>query len=254
MLVFAEDSLQAFRLTRRTRSFGNSSTADIARQLASDHGLTPSIDLAGPTRPVVAQVNQSDLAFLRSLARADDGEVWLDGTNLYLSRRPDRDGGSFNLFYGGGLVSMSVRADLADQCTEIRRGRLGCRGQGPHLRDRRLRGARQRARQRHLRFVHPEHGAGRPEGDDRPRGAAGHRRRHRARQGRLPRTGPPLRLRHRADRRYRAHDGGQPGQSVRPRGHLRRHLLRQPGPPRLRRGRGLPDGVRCGAPGIGAAQ
>ena len=120
VLVFAEDSLQAFRLTRRTRSFENSSTADIARQLASDHSLTPSIDLAGPTRPVVAQINQSDLAFLRSLARADDGEVWLDGTNLHLSRRPDRDGGSVNLSYGGGLVSMSVRADLADQCTEIR--------------------------------------------------------------------------------------------------------------------------------------
>lgn len=120
LLVFAEDSLQAFRLARRTRSFEKSSTADIARQLASGHGLTPSIDLAGPTRPVVTQVNQSDLAFLRSLARADDGEVWLDGTNLHLSRRSDRDGGSFNLLYGGGLVSMSVRADLADQCTEIR--------------------------------------------------------------------------------------------------------------------------------------
>ena len=119
VLVFAEDSLQAFRLTRRTRSFENSSTADIAQQLASDHGLTPSIDLDGPTRAVVTQVNQSDLAFLRSLARADDGEVWLDGTSLHLSGRPDRDGGSFDLFYGGGLVSLSVRADLADQCTEL---------------------------------------------------------------------------------------------------------------------------------------
>jgi phage protein D len=119
VLVFAEDSLQAFRLTRRTRSFENSSTADIAQQIASDHGLTPSIDLDGPTRPVVAQVNQSDLAFLRSLARADDGEVWLDGTDLHLSRRPDRDGGSFDLSYGGSLVTMSVRADLADQCTEM---------------------------------------------------------------------------------------------------------------------------------------
>ena len=119
VLVFAEDSLQAFRLTRRTRSFENSSTADIAQQLASDHSLTPSIDLDGPTRAVVTQVNQSDLAFLRSLARADDGEVWLDGTDLHLSSRPDRDGGSIDLAYGGGLVSLSVRADLADQCTEL---------------------------------------------------------------------------------------------------------------------------------------
>ncbi len=119
VLVFAEDSLQAFRLTRRTRSFENASTADIAQQLAGEHGLTPSIDLDGPARAVVTQVNQSDLAFLRSIARADDGEVWLDGTGLHLARRPDRDGGTIALVYGVGLVSLSVRADLASQCTEI---------------------------------------------------------------------------------------------------------------------------------------
>jgi Bacteriophage probable baseplate hub protein len=122
VLIFAEDGLQAFRMTRRTRSFESSSTADIARQLAGEHGLTPSVNLNGPTRDVVTQVNQSDLAFLRSLARADDGEVWLDGTSLHLEARPDRatgTGGAIDLYYGGGLVSLSVRADLADQCTEL---------------------------------------------------------------------------------------------------------------------------------------
>lgn len=120
LLVFAEDGLQAFRLTRRTRSFEDSSTADIASQLAGEYGLTPAVDLDGPTRAVVTQVNQSDLAFLRSLARADNGEVWLDGTSLHVSARPDRDGGSFDLSYGGGdLLSLSVRADLAGQCTQL---------------------------------------------------------------------------------------------------------------------------------------
>ena len=119
VLFFAEDGLQAFRLTRRTRTFENSSTADIAQQLASDHGLSPSVNLSGPTRSVVTQVNQSDLAFLRSLARQDDGEVWLDGTSLNVAERPSRNGGTMSLFYGGGLVSFSVRADLADQCTEL---------------------------------------------------------------------------------------------------------------------------------------
>ncbi len=119
VLVFAEDGLQDLRLTRRTRTFNDSSTADVANQLASEHGLTPSIDLDGPTRRVSAQLNQSDLAFLRSLARRDDGEVWLDGTTLHVSRRPDRDGGTVELSYGGDLLSFSVRADLADQCTEL---------------------------------------------------------------------------------------------------------------------------------------
>src|SRR6266511_3187536 len=119
VLVFAEDALQDLRLTRRTRTFNDSSTADVANQLASEHGLTPSIDLDGPTRRVSAQLNQSDLAFLRSLARRDDGEVWPDGTTLHVSRRPDRDGGTVELSYGGDLLSFSVRADLADQCTEL---------------------------------------------------------------------------------------------------------------------------------------
>lgn len=119
LLVFAEDGLQGLRLARRTRTFDDSSTADIAQRLAGEHGLTASVDLDGPTHRVTAQVNQSDLAFLRSLARRDDGEVWLDGTTLHVARRPDRDGGTVTLSYGGDLLSFSARADLADQCTEL---------------------------------------------------------------------------------------------------------------------------------------
>lgn len=119
VLIFAEDGLQDLRLTRRTRTFDDSSTADIASQLAGEHGLTPSVNLDGPARKITAQLNQSDLAFLRALARRDDAEVWLDSTTLHLSRRPDRDGGTIALSYGADLLSFSVRADLADQCTKL---------------------------------------------------------------------------------------------------------------------------------------
>jgi uncharacterized protein len=117
VLIFAEDRLQEFRMTRRTRTFDDMSTADIANQIASEHSLNPSINLAGPSRKVTSQLNQSDLAFLRSIARRDDGEVWLDGAALHLSRRPDRAGAAMDLSYGGDLLSFSVRADLADQCS-----------------------------------------------------------------------------------------------------------------------------------------
>jgi len=119
LLVFAEDSLQALRLTRRTRTFEDVSTADVAQRLASDHSLASSVDLDGPTRKVVAQVNQSDLALLRNLARHDGGEVWVEGTTLHVSKRPDRDGGAIELAYGGRLYTFSVRADLAEQCTDL---------------------------------------------------------------------------------------------------------------------------------------
>lgn len=115
----AEDALWDLRMKRQTRTFDESSTSDIASQLASDHGLTPEIDLDGPTRTVVNQVNLSDLAFLRQLAYADGAEVWVDDRTLHVQRRSDRDTGSLTLTYGGDLLTFSARADLAHQVTDV---------------------------------------------------------------------------------------------------------------------------------------
>jgi uncharacterized protein len=115
----AEDALWDLRTKRQTRTFDDSSTSDIAQQIASDHGLTPEVDLDGPTRKVVDQVNLSDLAFLRQLAYADGAEVWVDDQTLHVQRRSDRDAGAVTLTYGGDLVTFSVRADLAHQVTDV---------------------------------------------------------------------------------------------------------------------------------------
>jgi Bacteriophage probable baseplate hub protein len=115
----AEDLLQDFRMTRRTRTFEDVTVADVAESLASDHGLTPSVDLDGPTRTVVNQLNLSDLAFLRELARAEGGEVWLDGSDLHVQRRADRDQGTVSLSYGAQLLAFNARADLAHQVTDL---------------------------------------------------------------------------------------------------------------------------------------
>src|SRR6266849_6697570 len=63
--VLADDRLQDLRMTRRTRTFTDQSDADAMRTIASDHSLTGDIDASGPTHKVLAQVNQSDLAFVR---------------------------------------------------------------------------------------------------------------------------------------------------------------------------------------------
>jgi phage protein D len=119
VLILAEDRLQALRLARRTRVFADVSDADLFRQIAGEHGLTPEVDLDGPTYPVLAQLNQSDLAFLWERARAAGAELWVDGGTLHASARPDRDAGSVELEYGANLIAFSVRADLAHQCTEL---------------------------------------------------------------------------------------------------------------------------------------
>ncbi|GAB3866169.1 hypothetical protein GCM10028801_38080 [Nocardioides maradonensis] len=115
----AEDALWDLRMKRQTRTFDDSSTSDIAQRIASDHSLTPQVDLDGPNRTVVNQVNLSDLAFLRQLAYADGAEVWVDDTTLHVQRRSDRDAGSVTLTYGGDLTSFSARADLAHQVTDV---------------------------------------------------------------------------------------------------------------------------------------
>jgi len=120
LLVLAEDKLQDLRMTRRTRSFAQMSDGDVARSLASDHGLRAEINLSGPTHVVLTQVNQSDLAFLRDRARALNAEIWVDDDTLHVAQRPSRNSGAaIALSYGTSLQSFTVRADLAGQRTSL---------------------------------------------------------------------------------------------------------------------------------------
>jgi uncharacterized protein len=119
LAVLAEDRLQDLRMTRRTRTFNDVSDADIANQLAGDHGLTPSIDADGPTHKVLAQVNRSDLAFLRDRARSIDAELWIDGRTLHMQAHSRRTGTAVQLAYGKELHSFSALADLAHQRSSV---------------------------------------------------------------------------------------------------------------------------------------
>ena len=120
LVVRAEDRLQDLRMTRRTRVFERQSEADIARQIANDHGLTPQIDISGSAQDVTVQLNQSDLAFLRSCAFAADGELWLEGRTLHAGKRGARTDSQLELVHGARLRSFSVCADLAHQRTAVR--------------------------------------------------------------------------------------------------------------------------------------
>jgi phage protein D len=117
--VLAEDRLQELRMTRRTRTFPNATDADVVRQVAGEHGLSADVDLPGPSYAVLAQVNQSDLAFLRDRARAAGAEVWVEGTSLKTKPRTKRGGSPLKLTYQQGLREFTVTADLAGQRTGV---------------------------------------------------------------------------------------------------------------------------------------
>lgn len=117
--VLAEDRLQDLRMTRRTRTFLDGTDADAFRTIAGDHGLSPVLSLDGPKRPALAQVNQSDLAFLRERARRLDADVWVEGTSLHAAVRAKRSEAALDLTWPGSVRSVAVTADLATQRTSV---------------------------------------------------------------------------------------------------------------------------------------
>jgi phage protein D len=117
--VLAEDRFQDLRMTRRTRTFTDVSDADVFRRIASEHGLNPAPRVDGPTYKVLAQVNQSDLAFLQERARSIDAELWMEGSTLHAETRANRRGNALELTLGHELRSFRATADLATQRTSV---------------------------------------------------------------------------------------------------------------------------------------
>jgi phage protein D len=106
-------------MTRRTRSFTQQSDEQVIRSIAQDHGLTARLDISGPTHVVLAQLNQSDLAFVRERARALDAELWMDDRTLHVAAHSRRRGPRAHLGLGRELISFHVLADLAMQRSSV---------------------------------------------------------------------------------------------------------------------------------------
>jgi uncharacterized protein len=117
--ILAEDRFQDLRMTRRTRTFEDVTVRDVIDRIASAHSLRSDMDIEGPTYRVLAQVNQSDLAFLRECARSIDAEVWIEGRTLFAQSRGRRNRGEVTITHGQGLREFSVLADLSTQCTTL---------------------------------------------------------------------------------------------------------------------------------------
>ena len=122
LTVLAEDRYAGLRTMRRTRTFTDTTDAAVFRQIAGEHGLNADVTLDGPAYRVLAQLNQSDLAFLRDRARSIDAELWIDGDALAARSRSGRAAANaqpLRLGYGNDLREFRVLADLAGQRTDL---------------------------------------------------------------------------------------------------------------------------------------
>lgn len=118
LVVQAEDALQELRMRSRTRVFEDATDAQIIEQVASEHGLTASIELstAQVTHARITQLHQSDLAFLLDRALAIGAMVWVEQHTLVV-RDAVSTGDPGTLTYGQNLHAFTVRADVRDQAT-----------------------------------------------------------------------------------------------------------------------------------------
>jgi phage protein D len=117
--VHAEDALMRLRMTRRMRTYNRVTDAEIAAELAGEHGLQADVDADGPRYDVVQQANQSDLAFLRERARLLQAELWCTGRTLHFRSRAAREGTKLTLVGGRDLLRACLVADLAHQRSEV---------------------------------------------------------------------------------------------------------------------------------------
>ena len=117
LTVLAEDALARARMARRSRTYTEMTPADVARAVAGDLGLRPIVTGLDATTGTWAQINESDLAFLRRLLARFDADVQVVGAELHVSPRADVRRGAIDLALYSQLARARVTADLADQVT-----------------------------------------------------------------------------------------------------------------------------------------
>lgn len=118
--ISAEDGLQPARLARRSQVYEDITPAELVRAVAQELGLTPILTALGTPTLSWAQIDETDLAFLRRVLARFDADVQVVGRELHVSPRKDVNRGRIELVQGQTLHSVSIAADLAHQVTTVR--------------------------------------------------------------------------------------------------------------------------------------
>lgn len=109
------------RLTRgeKHRAFFKTKYGDIARQIASDAGLTPKVTTSGDTHEYVAQNGQSDMAFLLKLAEEIHYHLFVVHKEMIFQPVSNNSGASLKLSLGQDLDTFQPSLSLARQVSEV---------------------------------------------------------------------------------------------------------------------------------------
>ena len=122
LTVLAEDALSIARRARRSKIYSNQSPADVVRTIAAALSLTPVITGVDAPQGTWAQINESDLAFLRRLLMRFDADLQIVGEELHVSPRGDVRRGAIELSLFSQLAKVRVIADLNEQVSKVTAG------------------------------------------------------------------------------------------------------------------------------------
>jgi phage protein D len=119
LVVLAEDALTAARRGRRSKIYDNLTPADVVNQIANELGLQARVSGLSSPSATWAQLNETDLSFLRRLLARFDADLQVVGTDLQVSPRKDVSRGTLELVLNSQLARVRITADLADQVTAV---------------------------------------------------------------------------------------------------------------------------------------
>jgi uncharacterized protein involved in type VI secretion and phage assembly len=111
---------QAYKLhrERKSRTFVNMNDADMARKIASEHGLSASVTSAGGPYDHVYQDNKTDWEFLRDRARRIGFELFVRDRTLTM-RRPAAAGTVPQVEFLQTLLHLRLRLSAPRQVSEV---------------------------------------------------------------------------------------------------------------------------------------
>jgi phage protein D/phage baseplate assembly protein gpV len=109
------------RLVRapKTKSFLNMTDADIASQIAAEHGFDTDIDPTSEVHDYVLQSSQSDYAFLRVRADRIGYDLWVADGKLHFKKKPKAAVTPPVLRWGANLHKFRVRFASAERADEV---------------------------------------------------------------------------------------------------------------------------------------
>ncbi|MBX2802816.1 MAG: hypothetical protein KTR31_34360 [Myxococcales bacterium] len=119
VVVCAEDALQSMRMKRRTKVVDDLKLKEFTEALAREHGITADVQDFTTSLGLQAQLNESDLAFLRRLVHDNDGELQVVEDVLQIRKVDKIRRGTVPLDAVRNRLVCRARADLAHQVTSV---------------------------------------------------------------------------------------------------------------------------------------